>query len=720
MEVKLARFAVGTALSPTHSSANRVILAHIVAGAHGSFRNAVTASRGPVAVNTRETNRPRRNQLQLPVACEFNNIKISVYEVETDYLRARDSAVENDIEGRLERLEHSVQQLTDSVNRTLQSITPAPPHTNTGISNRTCHTLDTENVPSESRLFVGPSHSFSFLKEASANIDSIRQSPGKATSQRAHSELQYLSGRLTTTEVEQQVSEDSTTFYIPSKPTGYHLISKFLEYAELGEPFFSFPSDEVIRQVVFEPHKVQERGWIAYFNYMILSMASNDNGENSETKNFRHNVQLALNDSSIFLEPRHANVQALCFLAMHGEDYAAPNLSWMLLGHACRQAQALGLHSPGQQEVDSQQRLCLFWLLFLIDKACSLSFGRPAFLPTALYQNVPLPDQSFLLKFKPHEGAAFGNGQVSAHGSHFGAEILIRSIQWAKLGGLVSDLLAMDSPVHRKQEIRSSLEAWYLDTNQALISILHVESASATTSQIREMTLGISTMEFQYLHSLILLLEGDDSSSILRLSSAREAISILSSMVSNWSSVYNGVVWQLLYCPFTPFFVIFGNIVNNDSARTPMIEQDLKLLSATVDYFAAMRSQMRLLATVCSKLQHTTSVFLRLAQVHVSRCGLTETIEKPVNPVQPLVQLTDSHYQHPDSLMDLDFGELNVANYLEWLPADMGSPFPPFDDNRPDVSSSSRLVDNKSIPGNMFDWFSWDTYYSGAETSGKI
>ncbi|KAJ5827562.1 Transcription factor [Penicillium robsamsonii] len=631
-------------------------------------------------------------------------------------MQPKELAVKDAIESRLKRLEDTVQQLTDSVNQALQTITPTPPQTNTRISSRTGHPIATEKSGFKSGLYVGPSHSFSFLKEASANIDAIRQSSGHATGQNAHSELQYLSGRLTATEVEQSVANDSTTFYIPSRAIGYRLISRFLEYGELGEPFFSFPPDDVIRQVVFEPHKVRERAWIAYFNYMMLSIAENESGENDETKNFRRNVQVALNDSRIFLEPRYANVQALCFLAMHGEDYAAPNLSWMLLGHACRQAEALGLHSPAHHDVDSrQQRLCVFWLLFLIDKSCSLSFGRPAFLPTALYKNVPLPDQSFLLKFIPHERAGFGDGQGSSYGSRFGAEIITRSIQWAKLGGSVVDLLTTDGSVYRKQDIRSSLEDWYLNTNQSLTTIMHVESASANASQIREMTLGISTMKFQYLHSLVLLLGGDDSSSVLRLSCAREAISTLSSMVSNWSSVYNGVVWQLLYCPFTPFFVIFGNIIRSESAQVPTIEQDLNFLSATVNYFAAMRSQMRLLATVCSRLQHTASVFLQIAQMHVSRCALTQASEKPATSFQPPPSLSiDGCGQLPNDLMDVNYGELNVANYLEWLPADMGSTWPLFGVNRPEVASS-HLGDNKTIPANMFDWFSWDAYYSGTE-----
>ena len=219
--------------------------------------------------------------------------------------------------------------------------------------------------------------------------------------------------------------------------------------------------------MVFEPHKVRETAWIAYFNYMMLSIVSDENGESEETDKFRRNVQLALNDSRIFLEPRHANVQALCFLAMHGEDYAAPNMSWMLLGHACRQAEALGLYSPGQGDGESgQKRLCLFWLLFIIDKSCSLAFGRPAFLPTTLHKNVPMPPRSFLLKFNPHERATFANYQEFPKGSEFGAEVVTRSIEWAKFGGSLAEILATGESINAKREIRSKLEAWFLDTNK--------------------------------------------------------------------------------------------------------------------------------------------------------------------------------------------------------------------------------------------------------------
>lgn len=69
------------------------------------------------------------------------------------------------------------------------------------------------------------------------------------------------------------------------------------------------------------------------------------------------------------------------------------------------------------------------------------------------------------------------------------------------------------------------------------------ERDSVNPAQLHEMTLGIRSMKFQYLHILVLLLKDDFSYPELLLASAREAVSILPSMVSNWTSVYNGIIW---------------------------------------------------------------------------------------------------------------------------------------------------------------------------------
>ncbi|KAJ5113088.1 hypothetical protein N7456_001622 [Penicillium angulare] len=562
---------------------------------------------------------------------------------------------------------------------------------------------DAEKVDSE--VYIGPSHSFSFLKETPVGIRRLAQPGDDSFVQGAISEIDKMSSRLRSSEVRTPI-ESSSRFHIPSKSAGYSLLGKFLEYAELGKPFFSFPSEDILRQVVFEPENVRERAWVVSFNYILLAAISTHDDEHEEK--LRQNSQLALNDSRIFLEPSLANIQALALLAVHGEDYAAPNTSWMLLGHACRQAEALGLHIRSGKDTlnEWQHKLCLFWLLFTLDKSCALAFGRPAFLPLSVYQHVPLPDEQFMCKFSPHE---------KTQNSSFGSVVLKSTITLAKLMSDVLVVLSVGESGKSKEDIWSNLEGWFAATRVALTQAMEDEQASADAHQIREMKLGINSVNFQYLHILTLLLKGDRSSA-LRLSCAREAISILPSLVSNWGSVYNGVVWQLLYYPFTPFFVIFENIVQQPSQYTGY-EDDLRLLATAVNYYAEMRSQMRLLSSLCSKLEHTTSVFFQLAQSHAGNLDR----EKAPKDKAPISQEEES-VRPWDDLINMDLSDLNITPYLNWLPIDMSHTSQILETElqgpNPQPSHNSEECgpahSEKPISGSTFDWFLWDDYYGSS------
>lgn len=254
--------------------------------------------------------------------------------------------------------------------------------------------------------------------------------------------------------------------------TNSSLISlEFLEYSQLGEPFFCFPSDEILRQIIFEPKKVREKAWIVSFNYVLLAAISTKHDEHEDK--LRKNSQLALNDSRIFLEPSLANVQTLTLLAVHGEDFAAPNTSWMLLSHACRQAEALGLHVKKSKDKfeEWQHKLCLFWMLFTLDKSCALAFGRPAFLPFSLYRHVPLPDKEFMRKFSPHDTKDLGSQPRNSQKSDFGAMMLKNTIELAKLTSDVLDVLGVGNSEKSKDKTRSKLEDWFSTTNMVRVTL---------------------------------------------------------------------------------------------------------------------------------------------------------------------------------------------------------------------------------------------------------
>ncbi|GAD95021.1 hypothetical protein NECHADRAFT_34178 [Paecilomyces variotii No. 5] len=643
----------------------------------------------------------------------------------------------NSIEQRLQRVEDAIQKLSNSMDQIAKVVAP-------NIQESQKQGLDQTVVswrigPNQGRC-ASPSHAFSFLKETPATIEAITKSQSSAHN-RAHSELQYLSNALTTAEIGQRTWGQASGFYVPTERVGYSLIGRFLESIKMAEAYFKIPSHDVLRQIVFDPGNVSQKAWVVLFNYMILALVSTEDDEANQVQKFRRNTQLALNDSSIFLEPREENIQALILLAIHGEDFASPNLSWMLVGHACRQAEALGLHTASDNDSGiNQRRLCLFWLLFAIDKSCALAFGRSAFLPTALYGNVPLPDRHYLLKFRPHENPVISDDRRAAQGSTFGAELFSSAIDVAKLTGHIVNFLTYGELKLPKDELKMKLDEWYAHTTKALSDIIARESAWANAAQLREMNLGVHGIKFGYLHTLVVLLKGDLSCSDLRLASAREAISLLPSMVSNWKSVYNGIVWQLLYYPFTPFFVVFENIVHNGSLSRSMIEHDLGLLATTVSYFVSMRTQLRLLVTICSRLERVASVFLQLAQHHVRTIRSIQPASQTAASInssrRPLpedernknisagVECTNniSYTAHPPdnaSTRPFDIEGLDLDSYLQWLPADITTPWATFGSERENIpigtgvaATSNNVQSRKRVLDSTFDWFSWDAYYA--------
>lgn len=218
----------------------------------------------------------------------------------------------------------------------------------------------------------------------------------------------------------------------------------------------------MLRQIIFEPHNVREKAWVVFFNYILLSDMSA--AENEKEDAFRHNAQLALNDCRIFIEPRLSNIQALVLLAFHGEDFAAPNVSWMLLSHACRQSEALGLHVRGNHDTIEkyQHKLSLFWLLYTIDKSCALAFGRPAFLPTALYRDVPLPEERFISEFNPHHEQGEHAPRKDAG---YGPAFFKATFELSHLTGDILHVLAMTSPGQERNAVRSRLNTWFDQTS---------------------------------------------------------------------------------------------------------------------------------------------------------------------------------------------------------------------------------------------------------------
>ncbi|KAG5655436.1 hypothetical protein KAF25_000685, partial [Fusarium avenaceum] len=627
------------------------------------------------------------------------------------------------IHSRLEKLEKAIQTLTDTVTKALDGMGEVVSSHAGGKSKTNPLTIPKDDAAAN--LVFGDSHSFSILKDASASIRVSAPDSGPLHCE-ARDELQYLSNAITTTVVAKGVAK--TNFYIPHRAEGYHLIGKFLENASLGDNFFQAPSEDLLIQVIFKPETVTRKAWVVYVNYMLLAMLSGD--KNTQAQNFRQNMKLALNDSSIFLEPHEAHLQALILLAIHGEDYSSPSSSWMLVGHACRQAQVLGLHLSTNVEYEiRQRRLSLFWLLFAIDRSCSLAFGRPCFLPWDVHSHVPLPDFSYLTRFEPRSDLAAA-GKTKRQSSMFGAHMFLARMELASLTSNDYALPNNEGMAEARDLLRANLVEWHARTVKILQDTLDSERPSSSPNQLHEMSLGISTVKFDYLHILMAFTNGDPSSSNLRLEAAREAISLLPSMVSNWTSLFNSMIWHLLYLPFIPYFIIYGHLIKHHaSLSATTIHQDTNLLATAVSYYANMRGQMQLLAPLCARLENVANVFLRLVQHELNSRGAFEKPGMfPRGEIQPLSTQQEPIGSRVDiPLMPVDEMRqewsdgisADLEHYLEWLPTDL-LPIHPVMSHEMRNSASDKGPAYGRAPSDqgsrgtkrpfdvMFDWFAWD------------
>ncbi|KKP05314.1 hypothetical protein THAR02_02580 [Trichoderma harzianum] len=595
----------------------------------------------------------------------------------------------SNVDQRLSRVEKALDTLSDVINTSLVSsagnrgASEAPSSTTRSDAEAaTSYRTQIREIDAP-ELTLDDSHSFAYLSEASRHLDVIKNKSlqGRfAEHQAASSALQDLSKSLTTVSLQQPRTdaaafESLNGYYVPSRAAGYNLISYFLQSAQLADILFITPPDDLLLNVIFDPATVPQRAWIVYVNFILLTLLQNENSQSQSdvVESLQKNTEMALNDCRIFLEPSEINIQALLLLGCHGEQYASPNLSWMLVGHACRQAQALGLHV-------------------------------------------------YLLGYHPHRSQPVVT-QNGSSTSTFGAHFFIQGMKLAKLTGAALSLLASPGNIADHQALAAKLRSWDSYTNELLLKVFDEESATSTAHQIQEMTIGVRAMRFQYLHILILVLRKDPSSRERRVQASRDAITILPDLVSNSIHVYNGLVWQLLYYPFTPFFTLFGHIMDYPSA--PSTTQDLELLQKTATYFNSMK-QFGSLPAVSSKLERTALVFCNLATFITSgdhagedaqdqQSTATETSsEESVMPTTSSEEPTLCGIDTSSSEADFELYTNAFMAYIRDKDLNGQSGF----DNT-DIENILGCLDSegpsprkrKRSFENTMDWFSWDTYY---------
>ncbi|XXH05289.1 hypothetical protein Hte_011714 [Hypoxylon texense] len=94
----------------------------------------------------------------------------------------------------------------------------------------------------------------------------------------------------------------------------------------------------------------------------------------------RDNLETALANLSLLMPSRKETVESLIMAASYATEVSKPSLAWQLNAAACQVCLALGYHRkdflPGETEHTRNRRVTRFWLVYILDKALALRFGR--------------------------------------------------------------------------------------------------------------------------------------------------------------------------------------------------------------------------------------------------------------------------------------------------------------------------------------------------------
>ncbi|RVD83604.1 uncharacterized protein DFL_007987 [Arthrobotrys flagrans] len=395
-------------------------------------------------------------------------------------------------------------------------------------------------------------------------------------------------------------------YIAPSRDEAIRLIDNFFTKINKFFPLFRYDSFmKNVNKMYEKPSAMSDRGWLVCFNNVLLfslyGMGTNkkEDIQIALVEKYFFNSWAAFDDVSILLTPNLINVQALLTLAIVAQEISKPGLCWMLLSQACRLAQAIGLHRqshPAQNfsEEEAVERQLVFWTLYVMDKALSLTFGRSTCLPD-FDVDVDLPDN------------VTGNVLLTQHFSGWVWLAKIQSQIYMRLYSASACKASDEDRQHASKELELELRNWWAQNGAGLQLI---PSIGLFEKQYLELEI-----KFSFHNSMIMIHRvnkgGGELSEAICLDSARTSVQLIKQTleVNNDAADGSVLLWLFQYFPFTPFFVLFSNVIRNPEEKSS--RDDFLLMQHVVSYLDRMKAANE----SASKLLRIAETFTQIAAV---------------------------------------------------------------------------------------------------------
>lgn len=93
---------------------------------------------------------------------------------------------------------------------------------------------------------------------------------------------------------------------------------------------------------------------------------------------------------------------------------------------------------------------------------------------------------------------------------------------------------------------------------------------------------------FTYLQMTVVITKASPTFKADCIDASRRMLSLLPDMVSDSEEPYNGIIWMLVCCPFTPLLVLFGEVLSNGQGASEANVQSLDAMEKVPAYLKAM------------------------------------------------------------------------------------------------------------------------------------
>lgn len=254
---------------------------------------------------------------------------------------------------------------------------------------------------------------------------------------------------------------------LPPKDVADQLVEAFFEYVHPTYQLFHYPSfyETYISIWKSDGHSLcgVELGWMCCL--LLVFIFGADAIEQREKRqsfpeqiNVCRYVTLVRSCISKLIQlTTFVNVQALALLQLYEHNVGERNMSWMLLGCACRMAMGLGMHREGTGStldiVTRHTRKKVWWTLYTFEILLAIILGRPCSIDDAEI-NVSLPNEELLEnKDNPPNYLEFYIALIR----------ILHRIKWTiyPLPGLPNNVDSVDKTPGVARELLSDLDAWY-------------------------------------------------------------------------------------------------------------------------------------------------------------------------------------------------------------------------------------------------------------------